>query len=72
MGHIRSFDDALDFYPEAKRSLATRFGGFLGKVTLFWDAFREGQAAAKHYDALRRRGHSHEVAASKVFDVHFR
>lgn len=72
MGHIRSFDDALDFHSEAKRALAARLGSVLGKITMVWDAFCEGQAAAKHYDALRRRGQSHEAAASKVFGVHFR
>lgn len=71
MGQIRSYDDALDFYPEAKAGLRSRFGGFAHKAVAYWDALVEGHAAARHYNELRARGLSHDVAASKVFSQHF-
>lgn len=71
MSQIRSFDEALDFYPDAKSGIRTRFGGYLQRVAIYWDAVVEGHAAARHYHALRDRGLSHELAASKVFAEHF-
>ncbi len=71
MSQIRSFDDALDFYPAAKASIRTRFGGYLQSAASYWHAVVEGHAAARHYHALRDRGVSHEYAASKVFAEHF-
>jgi len=71
MGQIRGYDDALDFYPEAKAGLTTRFGSVVQLVRTCWDALSEGHAAACHYDQLRARGLSHEHAASKVFAQHY-
>ena len=71
MGQIRSFDDALDFYPDAKASVRTRLRSFARSIATYWAAMAEGHAAASQYNALRARGLSHEHAASKVFADHF-
>lgn len=71
MSQIRSFDEALDFYPAGKVSLRSRFGGHLRAVRLFLEALAEGHVAARRYHELRQRGMSHEKAASKVFSDHF-
>jgi len=71
MGQIRSFDDALDFYPEGKAAVRPRIGGFLAQAVTYWDALVEGHAAARHYNELRTRGLSHEQAATKVFATHY-
>ncbi len=71
MGQIRSFDEALDFYPTAKPTLGSRFAAAISGIRLVWDAFLEGRAAADHYQQLRARGLSHDAAASKVFGAHF-
>lgn len=71
MGQIRSFDDALDFYPDTKASLRTRLHSFTRSVATYLAAMAEGHAAASHYNALRARGLSHDHAASKVFADHF-
>ncbi len=72
MGQIRSFDDALDFYPEGKATLRTRFGGYVQGVRLVLDAMAEGHAAARRYHQLTARGMSHDRAASQVFADHYR
>lgn len=72
MSQIRSFDEALDFYPEAKAKLTTRFGGYWQGARLFFGALSEGHAAASRYHQLTSRGMSHEMAVSKVFAEHFR
>lgn len=72
MSQIRSFDDALDFFPEAKTSLRCRFGGAVKKAAIYWNALVDGHAAASHYEDLRRRGYAHDTAASKVFADHYR
>ncbi len=71
MSQIRTFDDALDFYPEVKRGFASRLGSALRYASLVWESFREGQEAAAHYHQLRSRGVSHDVAANRVFRAHF-
>lgn len=72
MSQIRSFDDALDFYPEGKTGARARFGSFVQQAVTYWDALVEGHAAARHYNELRVRGFSHDHAATKVFAEHFR
>jgi hypothetical protein len=71
MSQIRSFDDALDFYPEGKLGARARFGGYLHKAATYWDAVVEGLAASRHYHALRARGLSHDQAATRVFAAHY-
>lgn len=71
MSQIRSFDEALDFYPEAKAKLGARFGGFGQVVGAFFAAISEGHAAASRYHQLTSRGVPHDKAASKVFAEHF-
>lgn len=71
MSQIRSFDEALDFYPETKAKLSTRFGGYWQGVQAFFAAISEGHAAASRYHQLTSRGMSHEKAASQVFAEHF-
>ncbi len=72
MSQIRSFDDALDFYPEAKATLRTRIGGFAHALAAAWNSVIEGHAAARHYEQLRHRGLSHDRAATQVFADHYR
>ncbi|MDX2203452.1 MAG: hypothetical protein NW223_11945 [Hyphomicrobiaceae bacterium] len=67
MGHIRSFDEALDFYPDSKPGLGARLVAALRTVATVWEALREGHAASTHYHHLRARGLSHEAAATRVF-----
>lgn len=67
MSQIRSFDEALDFYPATKPGLAARMSAVARKIGLVWQALREGHAAATRYQQLRGRGMSHEAAATRVF-----
>lgn len=71
MSQIRSFDEALDFYPNPKVNARPHMSGLLAKLGACWNALVEGQAAAKQYHKLRDRGASHEEASSKVFAQHF-
>jgi hypothetical protein len=48
MSTIKSFDDALDFYPVVRtRPLLSRLGGAL---RLYWTALGDGLAAARVFD----------------------
>ena len=66
MSTISSYDEALDFYPEAKSASATG-GSFTGKLRLLWESISEGHAAATRYNQLIARGKSADQAASQVF-----
>jgi hypothetical protein len=69
MNAIKSFDDALDFYPgSGHRSALARVAG---GVRLYFEAMRDGLAAARHYHKLTVRGVAHDVAVAKVFGEHF-
>lgn len=68
MRTIKSFDDALDFYPREPRAAFQRF--FIGVWTC-WSAMRDGLAAARAYHELTTHGASHEAAVQKVFNEHF-
>jgi hypothetical protein len=69
MSTIKSFDDALDFYPVAtQRPLLARFGGAL---RTYWEALGDALAAARSYQELTRRGVPDNVAVRQVFDAHF-
>ena len=69
MSTIKSFDDALDFYPVAgQRPLLSRLGGAL---RIYWNALGDGLAAARSYNELTRRGVPHDAAVRQVFDKHF-
>lgn len=68
MSTIKSYDDALDFYPaEASNPILSRFGR---AVRLYWRGLCDGLAAAGAYKELTRRGVPHDVAAHRVFDLH--
>jgi hypothetical protein len=69
MSTIKSFDEALDFYPPtpAKPALA-RLGG---AMRIYWSAMREGLAAARAYHALTGRGVPHDTAVRRIFTDHF-
>lgn len=69
MSTIKSFDDALDFYPAATRSSA--LSRFARGVRIYWDAFVDGLAAARAYNELMRRGVPHDAAVRQIFDAHF-
>jgi hypothetical protein len=71
MSTISSYDEALDFYPDAKPTAATRFGGVFEQVRTVWEAMAEGHAAARRYHELTSRGMTHDEAASRVFADHF-
>jgi hypothetical protein len=69
MSTIKSYDDALDFYPpEAPRLSLARFGN---GARLYWRGLCEGLAAAGTYKELMRRGVPHDKAVRQVFDEHF-
>lgn len=72
MSQIRSFDDALDFYPAGKASLRARFVAFFQGVRLVLAALAEGHAAARRYHELTARGMSHDQAAGRIFSDHYR
>jgi hypothetical protein len=66
MSTISSYDEALDFYPEAKGAAATG-GSFAAKLRILWEALSEGHAAAYRYRELTAHGKSADEAASQVF-----
>jgi hypothetical protein len=69
MRTIKSFDDALDFYPApALRPALSRFGDVL---RTYWNALRNGMTAARAYQELTSRGVPHDVAARHIFTAHF-
>ncbi len=67
MSTISSYDEALDFYPEAKRAAATTGRSFTAKLRIVWESIAEGHAAASRYQQLVARGKSADEAASRVF-----
>ena len=69
MSTIKSFDDALDFYPATTRSSA--LSRFARGVRIYWDAFVDGLAAARAYNELMRRGVPHDAAVRQIFNAHF-
>jgi len=69
MSTIKSFDDALDFYPAAnRRPLLSRIGLTL---RIYGSALRDGLDAARAYNELTRRGVPHDAAVRQVFNTHF-
>jgi len=66
MATTKSLDGALHYEP---RSLGIR--GFVKGVGVYLNARREGAAAAHEYEALTRRGVTHEEAVAQVFEGHF-
>ena len=69
MSTIKSFDDALNFFPTAAgRPALARIGRFL---QVYWGALRDGLAASRAYHELMRRGVPHDVAVHKIFNTHF-
>jgi hypothetical protein len=66
MASVRSLDGVLDLEP---RSLGAR--RFLKTLTIYWNAFGEGAAAAHEYATLTRRGTPHEEAVQRMFEEHF-
>jgi hypothetical protein len=69
MRTVNSFNEALNFDPApAFRSALSRFGGTL---RIYWNAMRDGLAAARAYHAMTSRGVPHDEAVRRVFDVHF-
>ena len=69
MSTIKSFDDALDFYPaDSRGSMLSRFARTL---RVYWNALGDGLAAARAYNELMRRGVPHDAAVRQIFDAHF-
>lgn len=69
MSTIKSFDDALDFYPADNSRPFARFGR--RTLQTYWSALVEGLAAARAYHELTRRGVPHDAAVRQIFDTHF-
>ena len=67
MSTISSYDEALDFYPEAQRAAATGGRSFMATLRIVWESIAEGHAAASRYHQLIARGKSADEAASRVF-----
>jgi hypothetical protein len=68
MSTIKSFNDALDFYPSHEHGPLTRFGG---AIKTYWNALRDGLTAARAYNELTRRGVPHDTAVRQILDEHF-
>src|SRR5262245_39477088 len=69
MRTIDSLNDGLSFHPAPAHSPApSRFGGTL---RTYWDAMRDGLAAARVYHEMTSRGVPHDEAVRRVFDGHF-
>jgi hypothetical protein len=66
MASVRSLDGALDLEP---RNIGAR--RFFKRLSVYWNAIRDGAAAAHEYDTLTRRGTPHEEAVVQVFEEHF-
>jgi hypothetical protein len=66
MSTISSYDEALDFYPQAKTS-APVGSSLLAKLRVLWEAMSEGHAAAYRYRELVAHGRPADAAASQVF-----
>jgi len=64
MSTISSYDQALDFYPEAKSLTG---GKLTAKLRVLWEAMSEANAAAYRYRQLTGHGVSADEAASRVF-----
>lgn len=69
MSTIKSFDDALDFYPADSRVSA--LSRFARTLRVYWNALGDGLAAARAYNELMRRGVPHDAAVRQIFDAHF-
>ena len=69
MRTINSFNDVLEFAPA--RSYLQALSRFGGTMRTYWDAMRDGLAAARAYHAMTSRGVSHDEAVRRVFDEHF-
>ena len=69
MSTIKSFDNALDFYPADERHFSLARVG--RAVRLYWQGLHEGLDAAATYKDLTSRGVSHDEAVSRVFSKHF-
>lgn len=69
MSTVSSYDSALDFYPSSSaKGSKSSFGGRLAaKLSAFWAALAEGNAAAYRYRELVARGLTADEAATKVF-----
>jgi hypothetical protein len=66
MNTISSYDEALDFYPQAKTGAAPG-SSLLAKLRAVWAAMSESHAAAYRYRELVAHGHPADAAASRVF-----
>jgi hypothetical protein len=69
MSTIKSFDDALDFYPADHRG--SSLSRFAHGLRIYWEALRDGLAAARAYNELMRRGVPHDAAVRQIFNAHF-
>lgn len=66
MASINSLNGAIDMEP---RGLPVR--RLLTALGTYWNAARDGIAAAHDYETLTRRGVAHEEAVKRVFAEHF-
>jgi hypothetical protein len=66
MATVRTLDSAIDL---DRPGLPGR--GLLNGLATYWEALREGSAAAHDYERLVRRGVAHEEAVARIFKAHF-
>jgi hypothetical protein len=66
MASVRTVDGAIDL---DHRSLPGR--GLLTRLATYWNALREGSAAAHDYERLVCHGVAHEEAVVRIFEDHF-
>lgn len=66
MASVRTLDGVIDL---GHRSLPGR--GLLAGLANYWNALRDGGAAANDYERLVRQGVPHEHAVERIFEDHF-
>lgn len=71
MSTMQSFVPSLGSPSTWTRQGLSAMATFLGSVGTYWEALREGLAAARRYHELTTRGVEHSAAVRQIFDEHF-
>ena len=67
MSTTKGFNETFSFH-----AASDLLSGLGSAIHLYWDAMREGLAAAGKYQELTARGVPHDTAVRRIFDDHFR
>lgn len=68
MSTLRTFGNRVDLFAEPNAMPV--FRRHLDALQACWSAIRDGFAAARTYQELRRQGAPHETAVERVFEQH--